>query len=152
MRDSNSKFSPDLLAQTVLLEQYRLLLARQNTIPILGRVLSFMTIAFVAISTHLSLVQSGAAVLVSIAITYTWSYELRLVSRQARNLADDLARKSGDEEEDFYIKSQYNIRKLVSARSPTSCEPLLWLALTISLSSLQFLFTVQLGHSTGVLF
>jgi hypothetical protein len=146
MRDGNSESGPDLLAQTILLEQYRLLLVRQSTIPILSRVLSFMTIAFVAISTHLSLVQFSATVLVSIAITYTWSYELRLVSRQARNLADDLARKSGDEEEDFYIKSQYNIRKLVSARSPTSYEPLLWLVLTLFLAALQFLFTVQFGH------
>ena len=141
-----SEDNPDLLVHTVLFEQYRLLLVKQTAILILNRVMSFLIIAFVAISTHLSLLQLLAAVLVSIVIMTTWFYERRLLSNQAQALAYDLAQQSGSKGLNFYIQSQYHANPKASSPLLYSYEPLLWLALTIVLALFQYLFGTLLLH------
>ncbi len=146
---SRSEINPNSLAQAVLFEQYRLLLMKQTAILILNRVISFVTIGFVAISTHLSLVQLFAVVLISAVIINTWLYERRVANSQAQTLADDLARQSGKGEMDFYIRSEYNVDRKAATRSLLSLasyEPQAWLILTIVFAILQYAFGPLLLH------
>ncbi len=141
-----SEANSSSLAHTVLFERYRLLMVKQTAMLLLNRVMSFLIVGFVAISTHLSLVQFFAAVLISIVIMSTWYYERRAVGGQAQTLADDLARQSGEKELNFYIRSQYHSNPKASSISFASYEPILWVGLTIILGFFQYLSGTLLLH------
>ncbi len=155
MKDSSFKGNPispqrsfnlNSLAHTVLLERYRLLLFKQIIILVLNRVISLAIVGFVAISVRLSLVQLFAVALVSVVVTITWLYERRVANSQTQVLADNLARQSGKEELDFYIRSEYDVDRETPTRSLASYEPQAWLILTIAFGILQYAFGPLVLH------
>ncbi len=165
MKDGNFNDNPTslrsesnlyFLAHSVLLERYRLLLFKQIAIFILNRLISLAIIGFVAISSHLSLVQLLAVVFVSVVVAAVWVYEGRVAHSQAQELADDLARQSGEQGLDFYIRSGYNVDRQAltrrgsalkkRSRSLALYEPQVWSILTIAFAILQYTFGSLLLH------
>jgi hypothetical protein len=66
-----------------------------------------MDVAFVLLVNQLSNTRFGAAMGIAMLVYSLWYSEEKETEYRIRRLEEEMAKRSGDEEEDFYIKSLY---------------------------------------------
>jgi hypothetical protein len=112
-----------------LLASHRMLLVRLIATRISCRLINLMNAAFVLLVDHLSSTRMVASASIAFFVAYFLLFEEREVVSSISILEETIAKRSGDEEEDFYIKSLYRPAKY---KLP-NIEPLFWLVLIIGL-------------------
>lgn len=127
--------------EAFLLQQHQAYLYRLVVSGIFYRVACLAIVGFVVLVNYLSIFQFEASGLVAFLIANLWFSERRIVSLQLTTLEQSLAQRSGDDWEDFYIKSRYETsssERVLFGPWLYKLEPLLWLVLIIALASFRF--------------
>src|SRR5262249_3741401 len=70
----------------------------------------FTMTGFLILMDHMSLVELTVAFCVAFLVTFLWNYEQLSLAEQLGTLEGELARRTGGEWEDIYIKSRYHMR------------------------------------------
>lgn len=123
--------------EAFLLQRHRMALTRLTATRITYRILFFSVDMSLILVGTVSRIMWIASTCVGCLITLLWHYEYRGMNIQIRAMEETLAKRSGDESEDFYIKSQYLPPRSVLIYRFLNLEPLLWLFLTILLGLLR---------------
>ena len=131
MTTTKTTRTPSSPAETFSLQQYRSFLIRGIATRISSRVLCAANAAFLIFMNHLSPYQIAGSALAAIVISLLWQSEFVLLTAQIDNIEEAMAKRSGDEWEDIYIKLRYLPSGYSLLRRLISREPLLWLSITI---------------------
>ena len=135
---TKQRIRDDSSVEAFLLERYRALHVRLVAVQISNRVFSLLAIAFLVLID--SLLRNRLIIVLYAAIFFTtfWFLEQRTLSLQLRGLEETLARHTGGEWEDFYIKSTYFTSEQKLWSRLFRLEPVMWLLLIFTVTFMRF--------------
>ncbi len=113
--------------ESFLLQRHRGILIRAAAAVISNRILLAANAAFLIFMNHLSFIQLAGSALAAILISLLWHYEMKAMNIDLRNIEEKLAKRSGDEWEDTYIKLRYDPPGYKLQKTYLRLEPFLWL-------------------------
>ncbi len=132
---TKQRIRDDSSVEAFLLERYRALLVRLVAVQISNRVFSLLTIAFLVVADSLLRSRLNYFVLyAALFFTTFWFFEQRNLSLQLRGLEEILARHTGGEWEDSYIKSTYFTSEQKLWSRLFRLEPVIWFVLIFTLT------------------
>lgn len=124
--------------ETFLLHRHRMFLISLIASRISFRLICLMNTVFIILVDHLSRTRLIASLGIAVLSCCLWAFEDREVIFRIRTLEEMMARRSGGEEEDFYIQSLYRPSKYIRVESFIRLEPLFWYVFMAALILLRF--------------
>lgn len=137
-------FKKDPAVQGLLLQQHLELLRRSTLARFINRILFIVSIFLPMFLPKVSLLTSSLAITVAAFLMLLWKAERFSISIQLRALEETLARYTGGEWEDVYIRSRHYSVEARYSPMFTEIEPIVWFILTTSSHMLCYLVSHML--------